>query len=31
MEDLQDWEDAGASFYGYCLKASMTARPVIPA
>ena len=30
LEDLQDWEDAGTSFYGYCLKASMTARPVIP-
>ena len=25
-EDLQDWDDTGASFYGYCLEASMT-RP----
>ena len=24
MEDFQDWGDAGASFYGYCLEASTT-------
>ena len=24
MVDLQDWDDADALFYGYCLKASMT-------
>ena len=23
-EDLHDWYDADASFYGYCLEASMT-------
>ena len=26
MVDLQDWVDADALFYGYCLKASMTGR-----